>query len=179
MKASIYRCRPIIVLVVNVSCSIKLWMCGLVLVQPESSFVGLNFLCQFMYPVLMHHIEQLMNVNLIGGPKVWKHSAWPRWPILMNSSSTCLMSRHWTSCMNALTKSSAILIGPKGEPRFINRVLLHYMNFTRTCGKVSEQGEPSASYRWTGWDWEIPIEVQNFREIADFLWESLEYTSIQ
>jgi hypothetical protein len=50
-------------------------MCGLVLIQPESSFVGLNFLCQFMYPVLMYNIEQLMNMNLISGPKFWKHSA--------------------------------------------------------------------------------------------------------
>ena len=42
----------------------------------------------------------------------------------------------------------------------------------------NDWGKPTVSYRWTGWVWEIPIEVQDFMRIIDHtLDEFMEYTS--
>ena len=34
-------------------------------------------------------------------------------------------------------------------------------------GSIYDRGEPAVSYKWTGWVWEIPVEVQYCRNRTD------------
>ena len=43
---------------------------------------------------------------------------------------------------------------------------------------IKAQEEPVVGYKWTGWVWEKPVEVRDFKRITNHFEESMEeYTS--
>ena len=41
------------------------------------------------------------------------------------------------------------------------------LSLSWVCVGTYDWGEPAVSYKWTGWVWEIPVEVQDCRKITN------------